>query len=51
MSVLLAFSITYVSGLALALLWIFATSIRTTLQTRRAIAAGPADVVPETETH
>ena len=49
MSVLQAFGITYASGLALALLWIFASSIRTTLQLRRPIVEAPSDVVPETE--
>ncbi len=49
MSVLQAFGITYASGLALALLWIFASSIRTTLQSRRAVAEAPSDVESETE--
>jgi hypothetical protein len=50
MSVLVAFGITLGTGLALALLWIFATSLRGTLQLRRAVAEAPSDAAHLVET-
>ena len=51
MSVLVTFGITLGTGLTLALLWIGANSIRTTLQSRRPITEPPSDATLETEPH
>ncbi|RLB62944.1 MAG: hypothetical protein DRI90_07935 [Deltaproteobacteria bacterium] len=51
MTVLVTFGITLGTGLTLALLWIAATSIRATLQSRRFITEPPTEAVLEAEAH
>ncbi len=51
MTVLVTFGITLGTGLTLALLWIAATSIRATLQSRRLITEPPTEAVLEGEAH